>query len=131
MDTPFRLSDQEPEARLKRLAADQADALEHALEGLGAKGESQAMALFLLPMAEAGFASAQMIRLIGKIPAGYALDHREMFYDFRLDRWIKHIEPPTLAECLEEYVRNAETPEQGLAYARKVWEEFLRRHGAA
>ncbi len=130
METPFRLSDHDPEARLQKLDASQAEALEKALEALGPAGEAREMALFLLPMAEAGLTAAQLHRLVTKIPAGYALDHREMFYDFRLDRWIKHLEPPSLAECLEEYLHNAETPAQGLAYVRKVWEDFLRRHGA-
>ena len=128
MDTPFRLSDHDPEVRLQRLEPSQVEALEKALEGLGAAGEHREMALFLLPMAEIGFSAAQMQRLVGKIPAGYGLDHREMFYDFRLDRWIKHLEPPSLEECMEEYLRNAESLAKGLTYVRKVWEDFLRRN---
>ena len=127
----FRLSEHDIEARLKRLPPEQAEALETALKSLGKAGESEPMAHFLLPMAETGLTAAQMRRLAEKVPPGLPLDHREMFYDFRLDRWIRHIEPPTLAECLDECVDHAESPAEGLAYAKRIWAEFLRRRGAS
>jgi hypothetical protein len=71
-----------------------------------------------------------MIRLAEKVPEDFPLDHREVYFDFRLGRWIKHIEPPTIAQCLEEYLENAESPEDGLAYLKREWAAFLRRHGA-
>lgn len=130
MDKPeFRLSDHDVEARLKRLAPGQAQALEQALESLGKAGEGAVMAHFLLPLAEVGLDGAFMARVAAKVPRGWAFDHREMFYDFRLDRWIRHFEPPTLPELLDEIVRHAETPEQGMAYAKREWEAFLRRRG--
>lgn len=128
MDKPFRPQDYDVEARLRRLEPDQAQALESALRGLGQAGEAREMALFLLPLAEAGLAAAQMRRLAGKVPAGYPLDHREIYFDFRLDRWMRILEPPTLAECLDAYVSTAETPAEGLAYARREWAAFLKRH---
>ena len=132
MDKPeFRLSDHDVEARLKRLAPGQAQALEKALEELGKAGEVPEMAHFLLPLAEAGLPGAFMARVAAMVPKGWALDHREMFYDFRLDRWIRHIEPPSLPELLDEIMRNSETRQQGMAYAKREWEAFLRRQGGA
>lgn len=130
MERPeFRLSDHDVEARLRGLPARQAQALEKALESLGRAGEGPEMAHFLLPLAEAGLDETMMARLVSKIPAGWPLDHREMFWDFRLDRWIKHIEPPTLPQLLDELIRNAETPEQGMAWVKREWAAFLARHG--
>jgi hypothetical protein len=51
-----------------------------------------------------------------------------MYFDFRFDRWMRHLEPPTLAECLDEYMLTAPSREEGMEYVRKVWEEFLQRH---
>jgi hypothetical protein len=128
MDKPeFRLSDHDVESRLRGLPPKQAQALEQALEGMGKAGEGAEMAWFLLPLAEAGLDGALMARIAAKVPGGWPLDHREMFWDFRLDRWIRHLEPPTLPELLDELVRNAETPEQGMAYIRREWEAFLGR----
>lgn len=130
MDKPeFRLSDHDVEARLRGLPPRRAQALEKALEGLRKAGEGADMAHFLLPLAESGMDEGMMIRLASKVPSGWPLDHREMFWDFRLDRWIKHIEPPTLAQLLDELVGNAETPEEGIAYVRKEWAAFLARRG--
>ena len=127
----FSLSDGDAETRLKQLDAARAGALERTLAGLGPAGEASEMAYFCLPLAEWGLPAEIMLRMVRKVPPGYPLDHREMFFDFRLDRWIKHLEPPTLTQVLDEYVRTAGTPAQGLAYAREQWQAFLRRHDAA
>lgn len=130
MEKPgFRLGDYNVEARLRNLASSQAEALEKALRVLGKAGGSAEMAHFLLPLAEGGLDADQMKRLASKVPAGWSLDHREMFWDFRLDRWIRHLEPPTFPELLDEIARNAETPEQAMAYLKKEWDAFLHRQG--
>ena len=130
---PFRLSEHEIESRLAKLTPAQAEALENALAAtetpLGRQG-GEDLPLFLLPMAEAGFTGAQMRTLMEKVPAGYPLDHREIYYDFRLGIWIRHIEPPTVSGILEEYLASAETPEQGLAYLKGEWRRFMERHGS-
>ncbi|GEM_PF-2815309 len=134
----FHLSDHEPEARLARLPPSQLAALETALSKLSAAGDirkraesdQEALPLFLLPLAEFGMTGEQMIRMTEKVPDDFPFDHRNIYFDFRLGVWIKHIEPPTVSECLEEYFENAESPEQGLAYLREKWQAFLRRHGA-
>jgi hypothetical protein len=84
---------------------------------------------FLLPFAVFGLDTAQMLTLLEKVPADWPLNHREVYYDFRLERWQKHIEPPTVAGILDEYADNSPSPEEGLAYLRKQWSEFLMRRG--
>jgi len=127
MGKPFRLDDSDPTSRLRRLSPSQAEALETVLRSLGKAWEGPAAASFLLPFAEAGFPAALMGRLAEKLPPGWPLDHRELYFDFRLDRWMRHLEPPTLAECLDEYVRTAESPGEGLEFAKREWEAFLAR----
>lgn len=135
----FNLEEQGPEARKRKLDPKQGMALAKALE-LASKsplrpikneaGEDEVRD-FLLPYAEFGLDSAQMLGLLDKVPAGWPLSHREMYYDFRLGSWQKHIEPPTLADCLLEYLDNASTRAEGLAYLRNQWSEFLKKHGTA
>lgn len=143
-ESAFRMEDLGPGARARKLDPRQALALAKALEGSArvpgrsrradAKGGSLDEAVlrdFLLPFAAFGLDPAQMMTLLEKVPADCPLDHREIYYDFRLERWQKHIEPPTVAGILDEYADNAPTPEEGMAYLRKQWSEFLRRRGAA
>ena len=127
MGKPFRLDDSDPASRLRRLAPSQAEALEGVLRSLGKAWEGPEAAAFLLPFAEAGFSAALMGRLAEKLPSGWPFDHRELYFDFRLDRWMRHLEPPTLAECLDEYVRTAPSPAEGLEYAKRDWDAFLAR----
>jgi hypothetical protein len=142
----FTLSDQDLETRLRRLGRPQADALESILEhlsknptergsGKAAKAAGAAdgsvaddMPLsFLLPMVEAGFSAPQILTLLEKVPSGFPKDHRLIYFDFRLARWIRHIEPPTFREIMEEYLEHAPTREAGLVYLEKEWAEFLGR----
>lgn len=128
----FRMDDQAPEARRSRLEPKQGMALAKALE-LSARTrahDEDAVRDFLLPMAEFGMDPAQMLGLLDKVPEGWTLSHRDIYYDFRLARWQKHIEPPTLAGCLDEYMENAPSKAEGLDYVRKEWESFLKRQGA-
>ena len=123
----FRLEDHTLSARQARLGPEAALALKEALQAFPSWGEAAA---FFLPMAEAGLSGSQMARLAEKVPSDWHKDHREIYFDFRLGRWLRHFEPPTLDQCLEDYLANAETPEQGLAWLHARWEDFLRRHGA-
>jgi hypothetical protein len=129
----FRIGDHDIEARLSRLDASQAGELENALAALTRKdarreGEGAGFPHFLLPLAESGLTAGQMIALVGKVPADFPLDHRDIYFDFRLGRWMRHLEPPTLSQCLEEYLGSAETPAEGLAYVKEEWRKFLSRH---
>jgi hypothetical protein len=130
MAKPFRLGDSDPALRLARLAPSQAEALESALQALGKDWDGPQSALFLLPLAEAGCPAALLIRLAGKIPPGWPRDHRETYFDFRLDRWMRILEPPTLAQCLDDYLRNAPSPQVGMAFLKREWGEFLKRQEA-
>jgi|SRR5690606_2915004 len=129
----FRIGDHDVEARLARLDGVQAAALEGALSALAGKvppgrGDRNGLPHFLLPLAESGLTAGQMIGLAGKVPVGFPLDHRDIYFDFRLGRWMRHLEPPTLMACLEEYLGSAETPAEGLAYVQEEWRKFLLRH---
>lgn len=123
----FDLDGLRAEARIADLEPARRDALASALERAGHR---EGLRDFLLPLAAAGLDAGQMLDLVGRVPAGWPLSHREMYYDFRLARWQKHVEPPTLPELLEEYLSSASTREEGLAYLRKEWKRFLARHGA-
>lgn len=131
----FSISDHDVAARLARLSAFQAAALESALAALENASRSnpqggEGLPFFLLPMAESGLTGEQMAVLAAKVPDGFPLDHREIYFDFRLGRWMRHIEPPTLSGCLEEYLESAASPAEGIAYLKAQWLEFLRRHAA-
>lgn len=137
--TPFRMEDLNPQARKVRLEPAQGMALAKAME-LAAKMaqrtgrrnlDEDALRDFLLPFTEFGLEAPHMLALLEKVPPDWPLDHREMYYDFRLARWQKHIEPPTIAELLEEYVENAPSVAEGVGYLRGVWEAFLKQRGAA
>jgi hypothetical protein len=130
MGKTFRLGDSDPAHRLARLTPGQAEALESALGALGKDWDGPAGAAFLLPLAEAGFPAAVMRRLAEKIPPGWPRDHREIYFDFRLDGWMRILEPPTLAECLEDYLRNAASPEEGMDFLKREWDAFLKRQDA-
>jgi hypothetical protein len=119
----FDLQGLGPEARIAGLEPARRKALEAALDVAGAR---QGLRDFLLPLAAAGLDADQMLDLLARVPAGWPLSHREMYYDFRLARWQKHIEPPTLQGLLEEYMESASSKEEGLAYLRKEWARFLR-----
>lgn len=130
----FRIDTYRLDARLGRLSADQREAMERALalyesgsrhEGGPSVGERLT---FLLPLAQFGLGADLLVRLMLSVPEDWPWDHRQIYYDFRLGRWMKHIEPPTFGQCLEEYFENAETPEAALRYLGGEWDRFLRRH---
>lgn len=131
----FRMEDQDPETRRTRLDPGRALSLSRALEQAADPSRPArppaALRDFLLPFAEFGLDEARMLELLDKVPEGWPLSHREIYYDFRLARWQKHVEPPTIADSLDEYLENAPSREEGLAYLRRQWREFLRRNGAA
>lgn len=135
----FRMDDLAPEARKRKLDPKQGMALAKALElawkspmrPVRTEDQEDAVRNFLLPFAEFGMDSAQMLGLLDKVPAEWPLSHRDMYYDFRLGRWQRHIEPPTLADCLVEYLENAPSRAEGLAYIRKEWDGFLKKHAKA
>jgi hypothetical protein len=140
MDKPiFHLGDHEMSSRLAKLSHSQLVALESAISKQieieatqnGPDALKRDWPVFLLPLAEFGLTDIQMLRLAEKVPKGFVIDHREIYFDFRLDRWIKHIEPPTLFECLEEYLASAESQADGMVYLEKEWQAFLHRHDKA
>lgn len=132
----FQLPDHQPEARLARLPQGQLRALEDALSRLSiskfiqerSANDLEQLPVFLLPLAEFGMTCDQMIRLVQKIPVDFSLAHREIYFDYRLNQWIKHIEPLTLLECMEEYYESAESPDQAMQYLKDQWVVFLKRN---
>lgn len=139
----FRMEDYRPEAREARLEPPQLMALAKTLElaekrfprlsrpaEVGSDGpDGGGLRGFLLPFAAFGMDPAQMLGLLEKLPEGWTPSHREIYFDFRLGRWQRHIEPPTLEECLEEHLASAASEAEGLAWLKDKWAEFLRRHG--
>lgn len=131
----FRMDDLGPEARQSRLDPAKTLSLSRALEQAARLPRPAlppaALRDFLLPFAEFGLDEARMLELLAKVPEAWPLSHREIYFDFRLARWQKHVEPPTIADSLDEYLEHAPSREEGLAYLRREWGEFLRRNGAA
>lgn len=131
----FHLEDFTVDARLSKLNADQANAISEVLTAMeqGADagvnpGQDGEMRAFLLPYAEFGLMANQMIKLMKALPRGWSMDHREIYFDFRLERWQRHIEPPTLEQCLEDYLEHSPSREQGMEYIKEVWDRFRKRH---
>jgi|GEM_PF-6466527 len=84
---------------------------------------------FLLPLVEMGLTGRQIHSLIDKMPAKWPFDHREVYFDFRLQTWMRILEIPTLEECLQDYVQSAESTAEGLEYlSRKIRAFFARHH---
>ncbi len=75
---------------------------------------------FIQPLIALGLGHEQIISLISKIPFGWQLDHKQMYYDFRLSRWIRHIEPDSLETSLRETLETAPTIEQGLEWVGQI-----------
>jgi hypothetical protein len=87
------------------------------------------MKKFLLPMAEMGMTMQQMSALAQKVPDGWPFDHREIYFDFRLQRWMRILDAPTIDECLEDYVQHAPTQSEALSYLENRVEKFFSRYG--
>ncbi len=114
----------DPETRLARLP--NADRL--ALEGLAermarlralARGhskdditENRSWRHFLLPLAEFGYSPRQLAGLAEALPTAWNPDHAEVWWDFRLCRWQRHLEPPTLEQVFEDCFVDAPEPEE-------------------
>jgi len=102
-----------------------------AMEFRSRRGEFEAaIDAFLLPLAEMGMDFPQIRILIEKMPAHYPLDHRLVYFDFRLSRWMRVLEPPTLRECLEDYLENALSHAEAMAFIDRECHEFFRQHGS-
>jgi hypothetical protein len=84
---------------------------------------------FLLPMAEMGLTMQQMLDMTQKVPKGWPFDHREIYFDFRLQRWMRILDAPTIDECLEDYVQHAPSQAEALTYLEERTETFFSRYG--
>lgn len=84
---------------------------------------------FLLPFAETGWSEAEMLDIARKVPKHWPCDHREIYFDFRLQRWMRILDAPTLEECLEDYVKHAPSEGEALTYLEGKIREFFARHG--
>jgi len=133
---PFQITDHKLDARLARLSLGQMGQLETVLTKLSEadfilerpEKEREALPIFLLPLAEFGLTCDQMHKLIEKIPTDFILSHREIYFDYRMNRWIKHIEPLSILECMEDYFVNSESPDEALEYLKTQWQVFLKRN---
>ncbi len=104
------------------LPGDERDTLEQVKREWGGKfkGSEVDFDRFIIPFIKAGLTGSQIDTLLRKIPEGWELDHREMYFDFRLSRWIRHIEPKDLTETVREYLVNAGSLEEGALHVQKV-----------
>ncbi len=134
----FRMTDYDPGSRLRRLSPQQAQSLESAISHFtesptwnrrDPKLEGIGLPLFLLPLAEFAFTYDQIIRVLELFPEDFLLDHRVVYFDFRLGRWCRHLEPSTIGEVLEEYLDNSLVPEEGMTFLKTTWKAFLKRRG--
>lgn len=84
---------------------------------------------FVLPLVESGLDLSQMMSLVSKVPDGWPFDHREIYFDFRLQRWMRILDAPTIDECLEDYVQHADSETEALDYLEGRVRECFARHG--
>jgi hypothetical protein len=75
---------------------------------------------FLLPLIRFGLADGQIDYLLHKLPTNYPPNHREIYFDFRLDRWLRHVEPPSLRECIQDFLQNAPSQAEGIEYVQNT-----------
>lgn len=75
---------------------------------------------FLLPLIRFGLTDGQIEYLLHKLPKNCPPNHREIYFDFRLDRWQKHVEPPSLKECIQDYLQNAPSQAEGIEYVKNA-----------
>ncbi len=71
---------------------------------------------FLLPFFLCGWDSDGLEQAIEKLPLAWPLDHREVYFDFRLNCWQQILEPQSLEFLIEECFEHSFSPQQ--AYAR-------------
>jgi hypothetical protein len=84
---------------------------------------------FLLPFAEMGLSTQQMLTLTQKVPESWPFDHREIYFDFRLQRWMRILDAPTIDECLEDYVQHSPSQNEALTYLEGRIDLFFSRFG--
>ena len=94
------------------------------------KSEGREFANFILPFIKVGLSAEQIGDLLKKIPKDWSFDHREMYYDFRLARWIRHIEPKDLNATVQEYLVSAGSLEEGVLYVQKILADLSKKMGA-
>ncbi len=82
---------------------------------------------FVLPLAEMGLTLNQMLDLTRKVPSSWPFDHREIYFDFRLQRWMHILDAPTIDECLEDYVNHSPSQADALDYLERHVEKFFSR----
>jgi len=93
------------------------------------KGDREALANFILPFIKVGLTFAQVTDLLNKVPEDWGFDHKNMYYDFRLTRWIKHIDPKDLTDTVKDYLVNAHSLEEGVLYVQKILADLSRKMG--
>lgn len=76
-----------------------------------------------------GLNVGQMLEIARSLPLDWSMDHREVYFDFRLRRWMRLLEVPTLDECMEDYLRHAPSEEEAMAWMEGKIRDFFQRHG--
>ncbi len=81
---------------------------------------------FLLPLLREGLNPKMALNLLESVPRDWPHDHREIYYDFRLRRWMRILEPPSLEACLREHLENSLTRRQAYGHIlRSLWRSLF------
>ena len=87
--------------------------------------EEIAVVQMVLPYFQFGLNSVQVENLLEQIPLDWNWDHREMYFDFRIKKWIKHIEPPSLEDSMQEYLTHSNSQKEAVDYIQKTLKYLL------
>ncbi len=83
---------------------------------------------FLLPLLRSGMPVDAALRLVKSVPEEWPHDHREIHYDFRLQRWMRILEPPGLEESLREHWVHSVSRRQACGHIlRSLWRSAFGR----
>lgn len=77
------------------------------------KGVQNQRALFVQKMLDAGLTLDQAQNLTAEVPGDFTKDHSEIYFDFGLKRWCRHLEPASFDQMLDDILQSAPSVEEG------------------
>lgn len=80
---------------------------------------------FLQDMLASGISPKVAQYLREKLPANWNPDHREVYFDFGLGRWMKHLEPETLSKILGDILESAPSIHEGRSWIIQALEALV------
>jgi len=117
----FDLTNYSEKKLWEQLSFAQQELLKKMLEKYSSKNylDDRKLTSFFLPFIQFGLEEKHIDLLMKKVPNKWPLDLKKIFFDFRMNTWLKYLEPPTLEDCLKEYLANAPNRKEALTYIRK------------